>query len=112
MSAPITMEWQIAAGVRVRFSARPPDAVLALLRVNGFRWCRPSGEWTRRRVVGTADLLGRIDRMLNPDRPDGACWKCGAPGRFRNRGAATPVFCDDCDSLDVESRNLTGRGIR
>ena len=111
MSA-VTMDWQISGGVRVRFSARPPETVLSMLKASGFRWCRALGEWTRQRTAGAADLLERIDRALDPDRPDGACWHCGAPGRFRNRGAATPVFCDACNELDLESRNQTGRGIR
>jgi len=96
MSAAITMQWEIAGGVRVQFSAKPPAEVLGQLKAAGFRWSPAAGQWWRNRVTGAADLLARIDRLLNPNRPDGACWKCGAPGRFRNRGAAAPVLCDRC----------------
>lgn len=97
MSTLITMQWQIAGGVRVRFSAKPPAEVIGQLKAAGFRWSPAGGEWWRNRTTGAADVLDRIDRLLRPkDQPDGACWKCGAPGRFRNRGAAAPVFCDRC----------------
>ena len=33
-----------------------------------------------------------------PREPDGTCWACkSAPGFFRNRGAAAPVWCDACN---------------
>lgn len=29
----------------------------------------------------------------------GPCWECKAPeGKFRNYGAATPVYCDACEA--------------
>ncbi len=82
--------------VQIMFADKPPEPVRALLKAHGFRWCPSPACWWRRGVTGAADVLAGIDRLLNPDRPDGACWTCGAPGRFRNHGAATPVLCDTC----------------
>jgi hypothetical protein len=79
----------------ITFSAKPPDDVRAMLKAAGFRWS-PAGHWFRTRSAGAADFLAALDRKLNPGRPDGACWSCGAPGRFRPQGAATPVYCDAC----------------
>jgi hypothetical protein len=33
------------------------------------------------------------------------CWKCKDPnGRFRSFGAATPVYCDDCYTVEDRKR--------
>lgn len=90
-------------GCSVRFPERPDQRVRDCLKANGFRWDPRAGLWFRRRVQGIADLLAALDRMLNPGRPDGQCWTCGSPeGRFRARGAATPVWCDACNAKQIE----------
>ena len=66
------------------------------------------GLWSRQRIKGAADLIDAIDRMLNPNRPEGKCWKCGEPGRFRGYGAATPVYCDACDAAERARRAERG----
>ena len=87
--------------VSIRFPNKPPETVRSILKSHGFRWSPRSGEWTRNRVNGAADVLTAIDRALRPaGAPDGDCWRCRRPGRFRNRGAAAPVLCDHCDALD------------
>ncbi|MBM3289652.1 MAG: hypothetical protein FJY92_05825 [Candidatus Hydrogenedentes bacterium] len=83
-------------GVTVQFADRPAPHILDMLKAHGFRWNPVDRQWHRRSVTGAADFLGALDRALNPDRPDGACWQCGKPGRFRQYGAATPVLCDHC----------------
>jgi hypothetical protein len=93
----LTFTHSIGPDVRIRFSAKPDEGVRAMLKANGFRWSPSAGLWWRRRITGAADFLTALDRRLNPDRPDGACWACKAPnGFFRPQGAFTPVFCDDC----------------
>ena len=85
--------------VTLKFDGKPPANVLSALKASGFRWSPRSQEWWRQRIAGAADLIGAIDKMLNPGRPDGACWTCKDPsGRFRYRGAATPVWCDACNA--------------
>ena len=96
----MTFQHDISCGnVTLTFSDKPSDAVRQILRSHGFRWSPAAGNWWRRKVTGAADVIGAIDSALNSGRPDGACWKCGAPGRFRNHGAATPVYCDACNAL-------------
>ena len=89
----LTFKSAIAPGqVTVKFSGKPDGKIRSALKANGFWWSPADGVWCRRRVEGAADFLTWLDRALNPDRPDGACWRCKAPeGFFRPRGAATPV---------------------
>lgn len=84
-----------SGGVTITFDQKPPANILSALKASGFRW--DGRVWWRRRVPGAADLITWINRKLDP-QPDGPCWKCGAPGRFRAYGAATPVYCDDCEA--------------
>jgi hypothetical protein len=95
--------------VSLTFSDRPPELVRQILKANGFRWNPARCNWWRTRVAGAADVIGAIDRALNPDRPNGACWKCGAPGRFRHYGAASPVLCDMCAAIGRECLAQGGR---
>jgi hypothetical protein len=94
----LTCKGSIGNGeVRVVFSERPPDRILAVMKGRMFRWSKPGGYWWRRCFNGAADFLAALDRMVGPRRPDGACWRCQAPeGYFRPQGAATPVYCDTC----------------
>jgi hypothetical protein len=88
-------EVSFTGGVTIRFPAKPVDAVRSLLKAHGFRFVR--GEWYRRSARGAADMLARLDRILEPGKPDGACWKCNNPrGFFRPHGPFTPVYCDAC----------------
>ncbi len=97
----ITFRYQIGGGaVTVSFTDKPDERVRSILKSNGFRWNPALGQWWRTKVTGAADVIGAIDRALNPDRPDGPCWRCGQPGRFRRHGAATPVYCDACAALN------------
>lgn len=42
----------------------------------------------------------------------GACWICGNPeGRFRNLGAATPVWCDGCNEKEQAKRKTVGNVV-
>ena len=96
--AAIDFHYTIGSTVEFRFSAKPPPRVLDILKGNGFRWAPRAGAWWRNKVTGAADLVTAIDKILDP-RPDGACWSCkSAAGYFRNRGAAAPVLCDDCNT--------------
>lgn len=91
------MQYDISRrGVTVRFEAMPPVAVRKCLKAHGFRWSPRARLWYRRRVSGAAEAIGALEKLLHPDRPDGACWECGRPGTFRRRGAAAPVLCDHC----------------
>src|SRR5947209_6112737 len=84
-------------GVAVRFSDKPDERIRRMLKASGFRWAPSAGLWWRSRVQGAADFIGALERAIGPRRPDGPCWRCQAPeGYFRNRGAATPVWCDSC----------------
>jgi hypothetical protein len=93
----ITYTYQIQGGqTTIQFNAKPPQPIREMLRAAGFRWSR-AGHWWRRGYQGAADFLAALDRRMNPGRPDGPCWECGAPeGFFRPQGAATPVYCDAC----------------
>ena len=86
------MKYTIATGqVTVSFDQKPPAEALAILKAHGFRWNRNSRSWWRRKVTGAADIIGDIQKRIEPKRPDGSCWGCGSPeGYFRARGAATP----------------------
>ena len=87
----------IGPDLRITFSEKPPEAIRALLKGAGFRWSPGAGCWWRRGAKGAADFLAALDRRLNPDRPDGACWACESPkGFFRPQGPATPVYCNEC----------------
>ena len=94
--------------VSIRFSEKPPDDVRSILKAHGFRWSPQSGAWSRNRVTGAADVFSTIDKALRPaDWSDAPCWSCRRPGRFRNRGAAAPVYCDHCDKIDRMVRGET-----
>jgi len=96
-------------GVRVAFSEKPPDAIRSILKANGFRWQPGAGHWWRRRVAGSADFLTALERRVNPGKPDGACWECGAPeGFFRPQGAAAPVYCDACHARHEQPAPMGG----
>jgi hypothetical protein len=85
-------------GVTVSFDAKPCDRIRAILKGSGFRWSSRGGFWWRRRVSGAADVLTAIDKVISPPSDQRwPCWRCGSPeGRFRNRGAAAPVYCEWC----------------
>lgn len=81
---------------RIRFTEKPSLEIRTLLKGAGFRWSPSDGVWWRRGVKGGADFCAALDRRLNPG-PVGNCWECQSPrGYFRNQGAATPVYCDEC----------------
>lgn len=83
--------------VSVMFDAKPDVRIRGMLKASGFLWSPAGGFWWRRRVEGFADFLAALDRALNPNRPDGACWDYKSPeGFFRPYGAAAPVYCDRC----------------
>jgi hypothetical protein len=82
------------------FDAKLDSRVRDMLKANGFRWSPAGGFWHRRQVAGFADFLSALDRVIEPGKPDGPCWKCGAPGRYRPHGAAAPVYCDDCHKVN------------
>ena len=86
-----------ANATRIAFPSKPSEAIRALLKGAGFRWSPSGGFWWRRGCKGAEDFILALDRKLNPDRPDGGCWRCQSPqGFFRPQGAATPVYCDAC----------------
>jgi hypothetical protein len=95
-----------SGGVTVKFAEKPPAEILAILKGAGFRWQPFDQTWHRQRVAGAADFLLALERRCNPDRPDGACWKCQAPdGYFRPCGAATPVYCAACwEAIQADER--------
>jgi hypothetical protein len=83
--------------VSVMFTAKPDERIRRMLKVNGFRWSPVGGFWWRRKIEGFADIVGALERLIEPRKPDGACWDCQSPdGFFRSQGAATPVYCDAC----------------
>jgi hypothetical protein len=86
-------------GVTITFPSKPDESIRSMLKANGFRWNRSS--WWRQRMTGAADFIAALDRKMNPKTgPDAPCWRCGnADGYFRHRGAATPVWCNACNSL-------------
>jgi hypothetical protein len=100
----LTFTHSIGRDVRIRFSVKPDARIRGMLKANGFRWSPSGGDWHRSRVAGAADFLAALDRVVNPRRPDGPCWRCQSPeGFFRPRGATTPVFCDACDKALTET---------
>jgi hypothetical protein len=97
-----------SGGVEIRFSEKPPADVRHCLKANGFRWSPQAGLWWRRRVAGAAEAIAGLRRLIEPRKPDGACWVCGNPdGYFRNEGAATPVRCDLCQAVAVYWHSLS-----
>lgn len=90
--------------VEIKFDDKPAADIRGMLKAAGFRWSPSSGVWWRSRVEGAADFLAVLDKRLNPGRPDGACWDCQAPGKFRPFGAATPVYCDTCHAKHQAAR--------
>jgi hypothetical protein len=117
----LTFTQSIGPGVQIRFSDKPGERIRAMLKANGFRWSPAAGVWWRSRVAGAADFLAALDKVISPQRPDGACWRCQAPeGYFRSQGAATPVYCDAChaalaigsggmpEATQANCRNATG----
>jgi hypothetical protein len=98
MSTVLTFKHSIGPGVRIQFSRKPDARIRGMLKASSFRWSPASGEWWRSRLAGAADFLAALDRALNPGKPHGRCWDCGAPeGFFRPYGAATPVYCNRCN---------------
>jgi len=97
------MRHQILAGmVEISFDAKPGIDVIQTLKAHGFRW--NGRQWWRNRVSGAADVINALQRMINPPAFDGACWECGQPGKFRNLGAAAPVWCDSCNAAHMAKR--------
>ena len=93
----LTFTYRIGRGVYLKFSGKPEDRVRSMLKANGFRWFPALQEWGRSRVSGAADFIGALEKAIGPRKPDGECWVCKSPeGYFRNRGAASPVWCDGC----------------
>ena len=89
---------------RITFPEKPSVEIRTLLKGAGFRWSPSAGCWWRRGVKGGADFCAALDRRLNPG-PVGACWECKNPrGYFRNYGAATPVYCDECHAKHEAKR--------
>ena len=102
---------RLSCGIAFVFDGKPDEKVRTCLKSAGFRWSPGAGHWWRRQVVPYADLSLHIDKLLHPGRPDGTCWRCGsAEGRFRNHGAATPVYCDAChvenEQAEADARRL------
>lgn len=96
---------------RITFPSKPSDAIRALLKGAGFRWSPSAGCWWRRGCKGAADFITALDRKMNPDRPDGACWVCQSPtGFFRNEGVATPVRCDECQAAIAQKQHRSPTG--
>ena len=84
-------------GVEITFSEKPPANILSALKANSFRWNRHC--WWRRRVAGTADFFGWLDRELRKlsGKPDGECHNCHNPqGLWRQWAARTYLLCDAC----------------
>jgi hypothetical protein len=102
------MRYDIQSGhVLISFDAKPEDKILAILKAHSFRWNPASRAWWRAKVHGAADVIGAIERAMRPaNEPDGPCWTCGLPGRFRHYGAATPVLCDRCHE---QHESISGR---
>jgi hypothetical protein len=98
----------------LRFSAKPDERIRAILKGAGFRWSPSSATWWRSRVTGGADFLAALSRAIDDAhgirRPVGPCWACQSPdGFFRNRGAASPVWCDACVArFDAEEKSTAG----
>jgi hypothetical protein len=94
---------------RIKFPAKPDERVRSCLKAHGFQWSPSMGCWWKRGYIGLADVVKALDRLLMPRRPDGACWRCHSPnGYFRNRGAATPVWCDRCH-VEITAAESPGR---
>ena len=95
---------------RITFPDKPSEAIRAMLKGAGFRWSPAGGCWWRRGCKGAADFITALDRRMNPDRPDGACWRCQSPqGFFRAEGTATPVWCDTCHAAIRAERERVER---
>ena len=93
-----------ANATRIAFESKPAEPTRAMLKGAGFRWSPANGHWWRRGCKGAADFIAALDLKLNPNRPDGACWRCQSPeGFFRPQGAATPVYCDACHATLQEN---------
>jgi len=96
----LTFTYRIGPDVQIRFTEKPPADVRHCLKAHGFRWSPQAGLWWRRKVIGAAEVIAGLRRLIEPRKPDGACWMCGNPdGYFRNEGAATPVRCDECQAI-------------
>lgn len=69
----------------------------------------PKGEpinWSK--AGGAVHTVCPKNRVENQTYP---CWTCKEPGRMRNYGAATPVYCDGCDRAHRESRTMVGNVV-
>lgn len=86
-----------STAVCIQFPQRPPEDAIKALKLHGFRW-NPAGHyWWKGHAAGTSAVLDSLRAIFNPVPPPSApCWICGAPGTLRNRGAASPVYCDAC----------------
>ena len=99
-----------SSDTRITFPSKPSEAIRALLKGAGFRWSPSAGCWWRRGCKGAADFITALDRKMNPNRADGACWRCQAPaGFFRPHGAATPVYCDACFAIAKAGQGPLGK---
>jgi hypothetical protein len=92
--------YTIGPDTRISFPSKPVEAIRTMLKGAGFRWSPSAQCWWRRGCKGAADFITALNRELNPNRPDGACWRCQSPqGFFRPYGASTPVFCEHCHDV-------------
>ena len=85
----------------ISFDGVPNATIRQMLKFQGFRWSPREQYWYR--VRGSSwDFLQTLDKEIDKvngiRRPDGNCWKCGSEqGFFRSYGAASPVYCDECE---------------
>ncbi len=58
--------------------------------------------WSKRGGAQHAKCAG-VYVPVAPQDVRAACWICGdAEGKFRQRGAATPVWCDACNAKEAQ----------
>ena len=94
--------YAIGSDTRITFPTVPDVRVRACLKAHGFKWSPSASCWWKRGAKGAADVVAALDKLMMPRKPDGACWRCQSPeGWFRNRGAASPVWCDACRAAIV-----------
>ena len=92
----------------IEFDGIPNVEIRQALKRNGFRWHADSKAWFSRKAISNG-LIDWIEDELNPGpkKPDAPCWICKKPGGyFRNMGAATPVWCDDCYETEKAKRKF------
>ena len=89
-----TIDW---ANREIRFNRKPGAAVRGCMKSAGMRWNPQGGYWYGKRLPEPRPFEKAVDSENGVRRPDGPCWICKNPnGFFRARGAATPVWCDEC----------------